>query len=440
MLKKYINANRMNQFYALLHQFLMAAYGFALIFIMAHLMPQEEVGRWILFVSALSIGDMLMHGLLQTVVIKEMANIETDKENTHQVSNNALLLSLSLVFILSTIIFIIKLISLFLHHTYELVNDFANWYPLLGVFMSLYNLSWWINSGKMNFKTVFFQRVIYCSISLIILLISYLIQHELSFKIAVLSQLIGYAICSFFTLIVNRYKFHTRYISMDILKKYWAYGKFNIGTMLGSSLLRNADTFMIAAIMNSSSVALYSIAQKIIEVFEVLLRTVASTSLPLLYNSKNNISDFSQKLFIRIIGLTILFIPIAILTYLFSEQIISLISGSEKYLLSSIILKTFMIYVLFLPTDRLIGVALEACNKPHLNFIKTLLLIIVNISGNFIALHYFKSLIGVAAVSSLALMTGILIGLYFLNKTNSAKLSQFKWRQSLLDIRIQLKA
>ncbi len=222
-----------------------------------------------------------------------------------------------------------------------------------------------------------------------------------------------------------------------MIKQFLGYGKFTIGTMLGSSLLRNADTFMIAAFMNTGAVAVYTLAQKIIEVFEVLLRTVASTSLPSLLLSKNDPKIFSQKLFIRIVALTLLFIPAALLLFFFANNVIHLISGSGDYNLSALILKVFMLYVILLPVDRMIGVALEAANQPHLNLIKMLLLISVNLAGNFIALNYFSSLSGVAAVSSVALSTGIITGFCFLNKSGVAKLSDFSIQQSFLKLKFQ---
>lgn len=65
------------------------------------------------------------------------------------------------------------------------------------------------------------------------------------------------------------------------------------------------------------------------------------------------------------------------------------------------------------------------------------MLIAVNIGGNYIALHFYQSLIGVAAVSSIALSTGIAAGFYFLNKSGTVKFSIFNIQQSLLKLKLQ---
>lgn len=73
-----------------------------------------------------------------------------------------------------------------------------------------------------------------------------------------------------------------------------------------------------------------------------------------------------------------------------------------------------MAYVLFLVVDRMTGVTLEAMGLARYNLIKTVLLVIVNVVGNAVALYFFKSLAGVAFVSIMAAITGILSGWYFI--------------------------
>nr|MBK9653097.1 oligosaccharide flippase family protein [Bacteroidota bacterium] len=437
MLKKLFSAGNINQLYAFMHQLLMAAYGFALLFIMLRLMPQAEVGRWLLFISALSISDMLMQGLLQTIVVKEIATHKADAFINRKIENNALLLATAFFMVMVAVTFITKAVVCFAGKDFLLLNDFSNWYPALGLLMILFNLSWWVNTGKVNFKIILIQRIIYCSVSLLIILADYLIHHSLTFQIAVISQVAGYGVSALFAFFVNRFSFHKKYLSLKMIKHFLGYGKFTMGTMLGSSLLRNADTFMIAAFMNSSAVAVYTLAQKIIEVFEVMLRSVAATFLPVLQNLRNDTASFSQLLIGRMAVLIAMFIPAALLVFIFSDNVIQLISGSDQYNLSAIILKVFMLYVLLLPVDRFLGVALEACHLPKLNFIKTVMLITVNIGGNYIALHFYHSLIGVAAVSSIALSTGIVAGFYFLNKSGAAKFSMSNIQQSLLKLKLQ---
>ena len=64
------------------------------------------------------------------------------------------------------------------------------------------------------------------------------------------------------------------------------------------------------------------------------------------------------------------------------------------------------------------------------NLIKTILLVMVNVTGNAVALYFFRSLPGVAFVSILAAITGIVSGLYFILLTYA------DWEQVFLPLRM----
>src|SRR5271154_5561752 len=110
----------------------------------------------------------------------------------------------------------------------------------------------------------------------------------------------------------------------------------------------------------------------------------------------------------------LIILPLAFFMFIFSDQAIRLLSGSTDYSAASIILKVFMAYVLFLVVDRMTGVTLEAMGLARYNLIKTIMLVVVNVVGNALALYFFHSLAGVAFVSILAAITGILSGWYFI--------------------------
>ncbi|MBK7391591.1 MAG: hypothetical protein IPI23_21720 [Bacteroidetes bacterium] len=118
------------------------------------------------------------------------------------------------------------------------------------------------------------------------------------------------------------------------------------------------------------------------------------TSLPLLISVSDNVVRFSQVLLTRVVLVTVIFVPVVLLLFSFSAPAIQLISASSAYNDSALILQILLVYVLLLPADRFLGIALEAVSLPHFNLIKTLLLISVNVAGNLIVLSYFSSLMG----------------------------------------------
>jgi O-antigen/teichoic acid export membrane protein len=53
------------------------------------------------------------------------------------------------------------------------------------------------------------------------------------------------------------------------------------------------------------------------------------------------------------------------------------------------IMRIFSIYGLLLPIDRMTGIGLDAINKPNINFLKVLYMVIANIVGDLIAIFIF---------------------------------------------------
>jgi hypothetical protein len=78
-----------------------------------------------------------------------------------------------------------------------------------------------------------------------------------------------------------------------------------------------------------------------------------------------------------------------------------------------------MVYVNFLAIDRMVGVVLEALGLVKQNFVKTIVVASINLSGNLIVLACFSSLGGVAIVSIFAILAGIISGIYFLQQSIS---------------------
>jgi O-antigen/teichoic acid export membrane protein len=420
-----------------MHQIVMAGYGFLLLFILLRILPAAEVGNWLIFISAISLCDMLMHGLLQTIVVKKITEINDAPNRIKEIQSNAMLLSFLLVAFIAFIFISFRTLSSFFESDYLLMNNLTKWYPFLGICMALYNISWWTNSAKSLFKIVFIQRIIYCIVSFLIIGINYFLFNSIVFEVLVVSQLVAFAISALYGCFVNKITFQFKYLQKNILIEMLQYGKYTIGTMFGSSLLRNADVFMIAFFMNTTAVSIYTLAQKIIEIFEVVLRSIAVTTMPLLISLRENTSLFTRKLLVRIGFVSFLFFPIITMVLFFSETIIAFFNTSIIYIESATILRAFMVYVLLLPLDRLMGVALEAANKPQLNLLKTCCIIAINLIGNFIALYYLNSLVWVAFVSSIALISGISFGIYCLIKYRIIDVSIYKTKIQVAKLKLQ---
>ncbi|WP_146090698.1 lipopolysaccharide biosynthesis protein [Aureitalea marina] len=204
------------------------------------------------------------------------------------------------------------------------------------------------------------------------------------------------------------------------------FGKYTTFTLIGTNLLRNADTFLISlSPLGPAAVALYSIPLKLTELQQIPLRSFVATAFPKMSKASGtgNIAGL-KKLFYSYSGaLSILFATGSILTFLFADLLVLILSGSQYAGTDPItgfnaadILRVFSIYGLLLPLDRMTGIALDSINKPQINAVKVALMVLLNIIGDLIAIFVFESLMLVAVATILFTLMGILLGMYFLNK------------------------
>jgi O-antigen/teichoic acid export membrane protein len=204
------------------------------------------------------------------------------------------------------------------------------------------------------------------------------------------------------------------------------FGKYTTFTLIGSNLLRSADTLIISlSPLGTAAVALYSIPMKLIELQQIPLRSFVATAFPKM--SKASIHGTIQEVkdvFYKYTGsMTYLFLAMSIFTFVFADYLV-LILGGKQYIgidpatgiHTANIVRIFSVYGLFLPIDRMTGVGLDSINKPNMNFVKVFFMVTANVIGDIIAIFVFKSLLMVAVASILFIIVGTLVGYYYMNK------------------------
>jgi O-antigen/teichoic acid export membrane protein len=77
------------------------------------------------------------------------------------------------------------------------------------------------------------------------------------------------------------------------------------------------------------------------------------------------------------------------------------------------ILRWFTLYLLFSPLSRALGMLLDSVNRPQYNLYKVGVMVAVNVAGDVAVLLLWESIPAVAAVTTLTLLSGVGMGLYF---------------------------
>jgi O-antigen/teichoic acid export membrane protein len=195
----------------------------------------------------------------------------------------------------------------------------------------------------------------------------------------------------------------------------WRFGRFSTSTLMAANLLRSSDTMLIGALLGPAAVVVYSVPQRVVELLEMPIRSTVITSVPrlaALFGQPAAMADFFQKMAGR---LWMVLLPASVGCFVLAEPLVVWLGGAT-YRESAGLLRIFMVYTAFLPLDRYAGIGLDAVRRPLLNLTKVAVMLLVNVTGDLLALYGFHSVTGVALASIGTFLTGLGLGYFWLGK------------------------
>jgi O-antigen/teichoic acid export membrane protein len=410
-------------FLSLVSNFANAFFGIAGFAILTRSFPIDIFGQWVLYVTAATLVDMFRFGITNTAVVRYLSGVEHD-ERLRFIGSNGLIGLVATIGI-SVILWTCHLAfgEPIRHAGYEL---FFTWYPLLAFVTLPFNTALVVMQADQKFGKLLWIKLINSG-GFFLLLLSNFLFFRLSLIQLVWAQL-GINMLTSVICMSNHWDGlsqimkATRRTTMELLH----FGKYTTFTIIGTNLLRSADTLIISlSPLGTAAVALYSIPLKLTEIQQIPLRSFAATAFPKL--SRASIQgkvDEVKSLFYSYSGaMTYLFVAISLVTFVLADFFVMIIGGNQ-YLgtdpvtgfNATAIVRIFSIYGLLLPLDRMTGIALESVNRPDRNLMKVGLMVLTNVMGDLIAVFVFKSLAMIAIASILFTSIGVWVGYYFLNK------------------------
>lgn len=394
--------------------------GFALL---ARTLSLEVFGEWVLFVTGGSFVEMFRFGITNTGLIRFLSGAD-ETSRTKLIGSNAL------IGLGATVLIAIILIA-----SNTIFNDsirnsgyylFFKWYPLLAFLNLPWNNALVVLQADRRYDKILMIKSINSGLFFLVILINFFFM-EMDLNQLVIALIIINAFTSLITIILgwDGTKLITKATSATN-KTLLDFGKYTTFTLIGTNLLRSADTLIISlSPLGSTAVALYSIPLKLTELQQIPLRSFAVTAFPKMSKAsvQGKIKEVKALFYTYAGALTYLFVIISLFTFIFAEFFVLIISGEQYLEVDPVtgfnvvdIVRVFSVYGLLLPIDRMTGICLDSINKPNINAIKVFIMVAANIIGDFIAIFIFKSLILVAAASIVFTLIGILMGMYFLNK------------------------
>lgn len=420
MLKKIV---REDNFLSLTGNIVIAILGISGFALLARSLSLDVFGEWVLFVTGGSFVEMFRFGITNTGLIRFLSG--ADEESRVKLIGSNALIGLG-----ATILMAVILVFCYTFFNNAIsdsgYNLFFKWYPLLAFLNLPWNNALVVLQADRKYGKILLIKSINSGLFFMVILVNFFF-FNMELKELVIALIIINGFTSLITVIlgwdgtmlITKASRKTNRTLLD-------FGKYTTFTLIGTNLLRSADTLIISlSPMGNAAVALYSIPLKLTELQQIPLRSFVATAFPKM--SKASVQGRVQEvkdLFYTYSGaLTYLFVIISLFTFVFADLLVLILSGEQYLKVDPItgfnvvdIVRVFSIYGLLLPIDRMTGIGLDSVNKPNINAIKVFVMVAANLIGDFIAIFVFKSLILVAVASIIFTVIGIWMGMYFLNK------------------------
>lgn len=385
--------------------------------VMARMLAPADLGSWVLYLTIAGILEMLRAGLIQTPFVIYYGRASHDRDRC-SLESAAWALGIGFTAILASAT------AVFAWAQSGGVWDLLIWYPFLGVASLPVQIASWRLQARAQFGHILWLRLSAGLLFLGIVVTAavagdprppawFVIGHAtVQGLVSVASLVLGWAPLPSIA----------RTLGAEI-RRIIRFGRFSVGTLLGSNLLRSSDALILGWFLGPAAVAVYALPQKLLEAVEVPLRGIAQAAYPDLTRqyARGGIGQVRMRASRWVIGLTgslILLLPFALW---FAEPVVTLVGG-ESYRESAAVLRVFAIYALLLPLDRFIGVALDVADLPALNLIKVGVMVAANVTGDVLVMKSGGGLVAVAAVTVLTTVIGVLVGHGLLRQAHARSL------------------
>ncbi len=378
-------------------------------------MAKADIGYWFFFQTLFVLLDTFRTGFLQTALIAFYTGAE--EKRAKEVVGSIWFLAICITSILVLVnIAILPFFKFFENPSFIVI---IKWFGLTFLATLPSSIASWILQADQNFGRLLILRSLNQGSFIVCLLFL------IFFKLLNLDHLliINFLVNVFVSIIVLIFRWaHLNEVfnrSKQCIIEIYHFGKFSVGSSISANLLRSSDTFIITFLLGPAALAIYTIPLRLMELIEIPLRSTVSTGMSSMANAvnRNNLKEVVYILQKYAGALFFVFIPIAIGGILFADIAVSLLGGG-KYVNTEAanVYRIMMVLAIFYPIDRFIGVSLDIIHQPKINFIKVVLMLIMNVMGDFIGIFTFGNLYGVAISTLFPLVIGMFFGYFHLNK------------------------
>lgn len=360
----------------------------AIFFILVRLLSKNDYGVWGLYLQTTTILEIVRNGLVQSALIKFMSGADRSEHSKIVSASFSISASITLVCILANLLFAGYLASLLKAPQLEPMFHLYNIVFLFSGLLTQFNC---IEQANFNYKGVFVSGLLRQSILCGFLVFNFAFDFSTDLLSLVYVQMIAALLAVMVAWVyVKKYIQFTYSLSLNWVKKIFHYGKFAFATTLSSILSGTIDQWMLAGIISPTASGAFNIAVRIGNLIDIPTNAVATIVFP---QSARRIEtegkDAIKYLYEKSVGTILaMVIPALVFLYIFDGLIIDLIAG-DKYADTVPILNITLLYCIFGPFGRQVGVILDSMGKTRTTFLNVIFNTCVILVLNYFLIHKY---------------------------------------------------
>ncbi|MCD0490213.1 oligosaccharide flippase family protein [Pedobacter sp. MC2016-14] len=414
-LKAIISALKNPHFQSLLGNGVVSVFGMVTLAVLYRALTVQDIGVYIFFITILGLVDTVRSGFLTTSFITFYSGTERTRAN--EVAGSTWMIAL----IVTIACVVINIPTYFLapYVKNEGMNLFMKYFSLISIITLPAFMASLVIQGEKRFDRLLRLRLISQGLftgaamtlallnkaNLTTIILAYIATNTLS---SIIALLVGWTMLS-------KLRNSTKKTCLELFH----FGKYSFGTSISANLFQVTDTFFINFFLGPAAIAVYNLGGKLLQIIEIPLLSIASSGMPVLSSHYNNNKREEMMYTMKKMAgmLSIAIICAAIGALIFAEPIIQLIGGA-KYLDTAApnLFRIFMCIAILYPIDRFFAITLDVVHLPKVNFYKILIMLFVNLIGDYFSLSIFKSVYAITIASLFPTLVAIFVTYPPLNK------------------------
>lgn len=401
-------------FINLLQNFSGVFFGFASFYILVRVLEPHDYGAWTLFMSSVTILEVLRNGLLQNALVKFISGAAPEERKDIITAS----FTISSVITLFCILLNFSLAGWLsrLWHTPELVQMFFlyNIAFILSGIQTQFNC---IEQAHLEFKGVFVTTLVRQGVFFLYILYCRVFHVPANLMVLVymlIVSILAADITGWFY--VKPYLHFGKKLSKTWVARIFHYGKYAFGTSVSSILSGTIDQMMLGALLSPAASGAFNIVVRLINLIDIPTNAMATIVFP--QSARRIESDGNEAvkhLYEKSVGAILaILVPGLIIVFIFSDLVIHLLAGS-RYEDSVPLLRVALLYAITIPYGRQAGTILDSMGKTRTTFTMVIVTASLNIALNFLFIRSF-GIMGAAYATLCSNIVGFIMAQTILSK------------------------